>query len=78
MKSKPIPGGSRDVASALDPWVLKAPDHEALVSRFARYTYQQLDAAVNAGTAAQPEHSRIAYSLSDAAFTVTTGAESLE
>ena len=52
MKSKPIPGGFRDVASALDPWVLKAPDHEALVSRFARYTYQQLDAAVNAGAAA--------------------------
>ncbi|HEV2530424.1 class I adenylate-forming enzyme family protein [Phenylobacterium sp.] len=47
-----IPGGWRDVASALDRSVASAPDAEALVGRFARYTYAELDVAIDAGAAA--------------------------
>jgi acyl-CoA synthetase (AMP-forming)/AMP-acid ligase II len=47
-----IPGGWRDVASSLDGSVARTPDAEALVGRFARFTYRQLDDAINAAAAA--------------------------
>jgi acyl-CoA synthetase (AMP-forming)/AMP-acid ligase II len=47
-----IPGGLRDTASALDRSVAERPNDEALVSRFRRYGYRQLDEAINAGAAA--------------------------
>jgi acyl-CoA synthetase (AMP-forming)/AMP-acid ligase II len=48
----PIPGGWRDVASCLDRSVAERPDQEALVGRFGRYSYRELDAAIDAGAAA--------------------------
>ncbi len=50
--ARPIPGGWRDVASALDRNLASYPDREALVGRHRRYTYQTLDAAIDAGAAA--------------------------
>src|SRR5262249_50923686 len=47
-----IPGGPQDVASILDKALAAAPDAEALIGRHSRYTYRQLDAAINAATAA--------------------------
>ncbi len=51
-RAKSIPGDLQDVASALDRSVAATPDAEALVSRYARYSYRDLDAAINAGAAA--------------------------
>jgi acyl-CoA synthetase (AMP-forming)/AMP-acid ligase II len=51
-RGKTIPGGLRDVASALDRSVADAPDAEALVSRYRRYSYRELDRAIDAGAAA--------------------------
>ncbi len=51
-RARSIPGDLQDVASALDRSVAATPDAEALVSRFARYGYRQLDEAINAGAAA--------------------------
>jgi acyl-CoA synthetase (AMP-forming)/AMP-acid ligase II len=48
----PIPGGWRDVASALDRNVAATPDAEALVGRHHRYSYRALDAAIDAAAAA--------------------------
>ena len=50
--ARDIPGGWRDVASCLDRSVAAKPDAEALVGRFARYSYRQLDEAINAAAAA--------------------------
>jgi acyl-CoA synthetase (AMP-forming)/AMP-acid ligase II len=47
-----IPGGWRDVASALDQSLATRPDAEALVGRHHRYTYRQLEGAINAAAAA--------------------------
>jgi long-chain acyl-CoA synthetase len=47
-----IPGGWRDVASSLDRSVVARWDAEAIVGRHARYSYAELDAAINAGAAA--------------------------
>ena len=47
-----IPGGWRDVASSLDRSVAARPQAEAIVGRYARYSYAALDAAINAGAAA--------------------------
>jgi acyl-CoA synthetase (AMP-forming)/AMP-acid ligase II len=47
-----IPGGWVDVASALDRSLAQRPDAEALVGRFGRYSYRQLDAAINAAASA--------------------------
>jgi acyl-CoA synthetase (AMP-forming)/AMP-acid ligase II len=47
-----IPGGWRDVASCIDRSVAARPDQEALVGRYSRYTYRQLDDAINAAAAA--------------------------
>jgi acyl-CoA synthetase (AMP-forming)/AMP-acid ligase II len=47
-----IPGGLRDVATVLDGPLARAPGAEALVGRARRYTYAQLDKAVNAASAA--------------------------
>ena len=47
-----IPGGWRDVASCIDSSVAGKPDREALVGRYRRYTYRQLDDAINAAAAA--------------------------
>jgi len=47
-----IPGGWRDVASALDGPLARCPDAEALVDRDRRYSYAQLDAEVNAAAQA--------------------------
>jgi len=47
-----IPGGWRDVASSLDRSVAARPDAEAIVGRHARYSYAELDAAIDAGAAA--------------------------
>ena len=41
-----IPGGWRCVATILDRSLRETPDAEALVSRHARFTYRELDAAV--------------------------------
>jgi hypothetical protein len=43
-----IPGGWRDVAFSLDSSVAEKPDAEALVGRFARYSFSELDQAINA------------------------------
>ena len=51
-RGKTIPGGLRDVASALDHSVADAPDAEALVGRYRRYSYRELDRAIDAGAAA--------------------------
>jgi long-chain acyl-CoA synthetase len=51
-RARPIPGDLQDVASALDRSLATSPDAEALVSRFARYSYRQLDEAINAAAAA--------------------------
>jgi long-chain acyl-CoA synthetase len=50
-----IPGGWRDVASCLDRSVASRPDQEALIGRFSRYTYRELDAAINAAAATLQE-----------------------
>jgi long-chain acyl-CoA synthetase len=47
-----IPGGWRDVATSFDESVRQWPDKEALAGRYSRYTYAELDAAVDAGAAA--------------------------
>jgi long-chain acyl-CoA synthetase len=47
-----LPGGWRDVASALDRSVTANPDAEAVVGRYARLSYAELDAAIDAGAAA--------------------------
>src|SRR5687768_12063201 len=47
-----IPGGWRDVASSLDRSIAAKPDTEAIVGRHARYSYAELDAAIDAGAAA--------------------------
>jgi acyl-CoA synthetase (AMP-forming)/AMP-acid ligase II len=47
-----IPGGWRDVASSLDRSVARTPDAEALVGRFSRFTYRDLDDAIDAAVAA--------------------------
>src|SRR5690606_13713541 len=49
---RPLPGDVRDVAALLDGAVARAPDRAALIGRHARYTYAQLDGAVNAAAAA--------------------------
>ncbi|MBW8814212.1 MAG: acyl--CoA ligase [Caulobacterales bacterium] len=49
---RPIPGGWRDVATCLDRSVAERPDAEAIVGRFSRYAYAELDAAIDAGAAA--------------------------
>jgi acyl-CoA synthetase (AMP-forming)/AMP-acid ligase II len=52
----PIPGGWRDVATALDRSVATRPQAEAIVGRHARYSYAALDAAIDAGAAALRTH----------------------
>ena len=47
-----IPGGWRDVATALDRSVAARPQAEAIVGRHSRYSYAALDAAIDAGAAA--------------------------
>jgi acyl-CoA synthetase (AMP-forming)/AMP-acid ligase II len=47
-----IPGGWRDVASICDRALAEAPDAVALVGRTQRYSYLQLEAAVNMAAAA--------------------------
>jgi long-chain acyl-CoA synthetase len=47
----PIPGGWRDVASALDRSLAEHPAKEALVGRYSRYSYAELDDAINAAAA---------------------------
>jgi acyl-CoA synthetase (AMP-forming)/AMP-acid ligase II len=47
-----IPGGWRDVASALDGPLAARPDAEALVGRDRRLSYRELDATANAAAAA--------------------------
>jgi long-chain acyl-CoA synthetase len=50
-RAKIIPGDLQDVASALDRSVAENPTAEALVSRYRRYSYGELDKAINAGAA---------------------------
>jgi len=50
--ARSIPGGWRDVASCLDRSVAEKPEAEALVGRFARYSFRELDRSVNAAAAA--------------------------
>jgi long-chain acyl-CoA synthetase len=48
----PIPdGGPKDVASILDGALARTPGAEAVVGRYARYTYAQLDEHINAAAA---------------------------
>lgn len=47
-----IPGGLRDVATVLDGPLARSASAEALVGRGRRYTYVELDGAVNAASAA--------------------------
>lgn len=47
----PVPWGSQDVASALDHAIVGQPDKEALVGRYARYSFRQYDEAINAAAA---------------------------
>jgi len=47
-----IPGDLQDVASALDRSVAATPGAEALVSRYGRFNYRDLDRAIDAGAAA--------------------------
>ena len=49
---RPIPNGPADVASVLDEPCRTRPDHEALVGRYHRLTFAQLDAAADRATAA--------------------------
>jgi long-chain acyl-CoA synthetase len=42
-----IPGGPQSVAEMLDPIVLLDPDREALVDRYVRYTFAELDRVTN-------------------------------
>jgi acyl-CoA synthetase (AMP-forming)/AMP-acid ligase II len=42
-----VPGSPQSVAAVLEPALAHAPQREALVGRHARYTYAQLDLAVN-------------------------------
>ena len=44
----PIPGGPQDVANILDATLNLDPGREALVGRHSRFTYRELDAAINA------------------------------
>jgi long-chain acyl-CoA synthetase len=44
---RPVPGGPRDAASALDAALRIHPGREALVGRTARYSYAELDAAAD-------------------------------
>jgi len=46
-----VPWGARDVASALDHAIAAQPDKEALVGRYARYSFRQYDDAINAAAA---------------------------
>ena len=48
----PIPGGPSTVADVLDAGVAAHPDREALVGRHRRYSYAELDAEVDAASAA--------------------------
>ncbi|HEV8297246.1 MAG TPA: hypothetical protein VGQ20_08115, partial [Acidimicrobiales bacterium] len=48
---RPIPGGPASVADVLVSAVQTMPHHEAVVSRYARYTYAELDRAVDAAAA---------------------------
>ena len=48
----PIPGAPQDLAHVLDKGLAEKPDAEALVGRYARYSYRQLDAVVSAAAAA--------------------------
>jgi len=50
--ARAIPGGWTDVASCLDRSITEKPDAEALVGRFARYSFRELDDAINAAAAA--------------------------
>lgn len=50
-RANSIPGDFQDVASALDCSVAGKPAAEALVSRFRRYSYGELDKAIDAGAA---------------------------
>ena len=52
MTARPIPGGWRDVASALDRSIREKPDAEALIGRYGRYSFRDLDAAIDAAAAA--------------------------
>ena len=52
MTARPIPGGWRDVASALDRSIREKPDAEALIGRYGRYSFRELDAAIDAAAAA--------------------------
>lgn len=47
----PIPVGPTSIAAILDPAVAGAPDEEALVDGLRRYTYRQIDHAVDAAAA---------------------------
>jgi acyl-coenzyme A synthetase/AMP-(fatty) acid ligase len=47
----PIPGGPQDVASSMDDAVRTVPDGEAVVGRYRRYTYAQLEADVRSAVA---------------------------
>lgn len=47
----PVPWGTTDVATVLDPAVAAHPDKEALVGRYARYTFREYDQAINAAAA---------------------------
>ena len=48
----PVPNGPRSVVDVLDAVLATMPDREALVGRHARYTYAELDRAVDAAAAA--------------------------
>lgn len=51
----PIPGPVQDVATVLDPQLARDGNAPALAGRYARYSYAELDAAVNAAAAALTE-----------------------
>jgi acyl-CoA synthetase (AMP-forming)/AMP-acid ligase II len=51
-RARSIPGNLHDAASALDRSVADDPNAEALVSRYRRYGYGELDRAIDAGAAA--------------------------
>ncbi|MFZ4603367.1 MAG: class I adenylate-forming enzyme family protein [Caulobacterales bacterium] len=52
MSETSIPGGWRDVASCLERALREAPDAEALVGRYARYTFAELDRLIEGAAAA--------------------------
>jgi len=47
-----IPGGPQDAATAIDRWVQERPDAEALIGRYSRFSFRDLDAEINAACAA--------------------------